>query len=289
MAPGSKAALRSEEIEEVLTLIDDGKKDSEIEEKLGLSRYRLRQIRDENNRPRSKQWDHRFTDEQKTTVIDMIREGNTLAQISTKSGVSKRKIKEWREEEIGEGNALPEFIKGVSRSKQKYSDEDILELVFMNKGYGATKFRRTLGITAKLFIDICDTWKEVADQDLIEYLNHVEYFTIDEFRSEFGEEPTSYPIIKKVAKQDGLFVDKPVFPSPHEREFCWGEIERKAEPNPIIDWIIQRVNLNGFISRQRDLYDFAEQTGAGKTKFNKWMNEAGLTFDKNSGRWYLKD
>mgnify|MGYP001184041387 CR=1 FL=1 len=70
MAPGSKAELRSEEIEEALTLIDDGKKDSEIKEKMGLSGYRLRQIRDDNNRPRSKQWDNRFTDEQKNTVID---------------------------------------------------------------------------------------------------------------------------------------------------------------------------------------------------------------------------
>lgn len=289
MAPGSKAKLRSEEIEEALTLIDDGKKDSEIKEKLGLSGYRLRQIRDDNNRPRSKQWDNRFTDEQKITVIDMIREGNTLAEISTQSGVSGRKIREWREEEIGDGNPLPEFIKGVSRSKQKYSDEDILELVFMNKGYGAAKFRRTLGITAKLFIDICDTWKEIADQDLIEYLNHVEYFTIDEFKSKFGGGPTSYPIIKKVAKQDGSIVDEPVFPSPHEREFSWGDIVRKTESNPIIDWIIRRVNSNGYITRQSDLYDFAEETGAGKTKFNKWMNRAGLTFDQDSGRWYLKD
>lgn len=63
----------------------------------------------------------------------------------------------------------------------------------------------------------------------------------------------------------------------------------KNEINPIIDWIIQRVNLNGYITRQSDLYEFAEQTGAGKTKFNKWMNKAGLTFDKYSGRWYLKD
>lgn len=234
MAPVGKKELTPEEIEEILTLIDDGKRDSEIKEKLGLSGHILRKIRDDNNRSRSKQWDNRFTNEQKTTVIEMIREGNTLADISRISGVSGRKIKQWRKEKIENGSYLPEFIKGVSRSQQKYSDEDILDLIFLNKGYGAKKFRRTLDISAKLFIDICDTWKEIADQDLIEYLNHIEYFTIDEFRRKFRKNPTSYPIIKKVTKQDGLIVEKPVFPPPHEREFSWGDIEKKSEPNPTI-------------------------------------------------------
>ena len=378
MAPGSKTDLKPKEIEEVLTLIDDGKNDSEIKEMLGLSGYRLRQIRDENNRPRSKQWDNRFRDEQKTTVIDMIREGNTLAEISRQvPGVSKRKIKEWREEQIEEGNPLPELIRGVSR-RQKYSDEELIELAFMNPGYGFKRFVEYLGVRENFLLDLFIEYKKftngeedplaaLQDPSFLTLVTESEYkkitgksrvprglgragggrpskasekfgtgrrkigdnrgiplppqefkwgpyqrkwgtkrihdlegpMTIDSWIEEkmiqkgyvrFSEDAEDFSkrcgagssagIFRKWMKRAGLTLDN---------RYGYWIVEERSESNPIIDWIIQRVNLNGYISRQTDLYDFAEQTGAGKTKFNKWMNKAGLTFDKNLGRWYLKD
>ena len=36
---------------------------------------------------------------------------------------------------------------------------------------------------------------------------------------------------------------------------------------------------------EEDREDFILRTGAGATKFNKWMKKAGLFFNKQTGRW----
>ena len=72
-----------------------------------------------------------YTIDQINDVIDLIREGNTVPEISRLSGVNQRKIREIREHEVKNGNPLPEFIKGVSRI-QKYSDEELIDLVYLN-------------------------------------------------------------------------------------------------------------------------------------------------------------
>jgi len=289
LQPSKKNTAYSAEIKtEAIIQMKQGKTNAEISRTLGVSSRTIGGWRKASGLPPSGGGRKRYSIEQFNDVFDLIREGNTIGEISSKTGVQSSKIKQWRAEEIREGNPLPELKKGVSR-RQKYSDEEILELIFLNKGYGATNFRRTLGISSKLFIDICDTWKEIADQDLIEYLNHVGYFTLEEYRRLFDDSPTSYPVIRKTTNEDGTIEDIPVFPSPHDREFSWGDIEEENESNPIIDWIIQRVNSNGYISREYDLHEFVEETGAGKTKFNKWMNRAGLTYHSNSARWYLLD
>ena len=280
--------LNPDLIDEALRLIDEGKIDREISSILGIHTYLLREIRDKHGRERSMGRRITYTTEEFNDVIDLIREGNTIGEISRKTGVHSSKIKQWRAEEIREGNPLPELKKGIARN-QIYSDEEILDLIFLNKGFGATNFRRILGISSKLFIDICDTWKEISGQDLIGYLNDVEYFTLEEYLSVFDHEPLSYPVIRKITNQDGTIDDIPVFPPPHDREFSWGDIERKNESNPTIDWIIKRVKSKGYISSEKDLHDFIKETGAGKTKFNKWMNRAGLTYHPNRGCWYLKD
>ena len=51
----------------------------------------------------------------------------------------------------------------------------------------------------------------------------------------------------------------------------------------------KRVEQKGYLSSVEDKDDFENETGAGKTKFNKWMNKAGLVFDKYENRWYLGD
>ena len=155
----SYSDLSPSTIEKALILIDQRKTDKEISKLLGLSTYFLRRIRDDNNRPRSKQWISQFTVEQKSTVIEMIIEGNTLSEISLKSGVSKRKIKEWREEEIAEGNPLPEFKKGVAR-RQKYSDEELIELAFLNPGYGFKRFTTYLSVKEDFVLQLFSELKE---------------------------------------------------------------------------------------------------------------------------------
>ncbi|RPG75795.1 MAG: hypothetical protein CBE08_003455 [Euryarchaeota archaeon TMED248] len=53
----------------------------------------------------------------------------------------------------------------------------------------------------------------------------------------------------------------------------------------INDWIDQTLAAKDYIQAQEDREDFILRTGAGATKFNKWMKKAGLFFNKQTGRW----
>ena len=53
----------------------------------------------------------------------------------------------------------------------------------------------------------------------------------------------------------------------------------------INDWIDQTLAAKEYIQAQEDREDFILRTGAGATKFNKWMKKAGLYFNKQTGRW----
>jgi hypothetical protein len=53
----------------------------------------------------------------------------------------------------------------------------------------------------------------------------------------------------------------------------------------INDWIDQTLAAKSYIQAQEDREDFIIATGAGATKFNKWMKKAGLYFNKQTGRW----
>jgi hypothetical protein len=53
----------------------------------------------------------------------------------------------------------------------------------------------------------------------------------------------------------------------------------------INDWIDQKLDAKNYIQAQEDREDFILRTGAGATKFNKWMKKAGLYFNKQTGRW----
>ena len=53
----------------------------------------------------------------------------------------------------------------------------------------------------------------------------------------------------------------------------------------IDDWINQTLAAKTYIQAQEDREDFILRTGAGATKFNKWMKKAGLYFNKQTGRW----
>jgi hypothetical protein len=53
----------------------------------------------------------------------------------------------------------------------------------------------------------------------------------------------------------------------------------------IDDWIDETLSAKGYIQAQEHREDFIIATGAGATKFNKWMKKAGLYFNKQSGKW----
>ena len=53
----------------------------------------------------------------------------------------------------------------------------------------------------------------------------------------------------------------------------------------IDEWIDQTLAAKGYIQAQEHREDFILATGAGATKFNKWMKKAGLVFNKQTGQW----
>tara|TARA_B100000029_G_scaffold259234_1_gene255904 strand:- start:51 stop:1145 length:1095 start_codon:yes stop_codon:yes gene_type:complete len=53
----------------------------------------------------------------------------------------------------------------------------------------------------------------------------------------------------------------------------------------IDEWIDQTLAAKGYIQAQEHREDFILATGAGATKFNKWMKKAGLRFNKQTGQW----
>ena len=70
------------------------------------------------------------------------------------------------------------------------------------------------------------------------------------------------------------------------------EVTQQVEASPLTgglmdihEWINQTIAAKGYIQAQEDREDFILQTGAGATKFNKWMKKAGLYFNKQTGRW----
>ena len=55
------------------------------------------------------------------------------------------------------------------------------------------------------------------------------------------------------------------------------------------EWIKITLDRKGYIQSQEDREEFIIKTGAGATKFNKWLRRAGLVFNKQTGRWTKYD
>lgn len=217
-------------IREVLALIDEGKNDTEISKIIGLSKYHLRRIRDDNGRPRSQQWANPFTVELINTVIDMIREGGTLQQIHEETGISKKRLVDLRREEIREGNDLPEFKKGIAR-RQKYSDEELIELAFLNPGYGFKRFIEYLGVTGSFVLDLFIQFKEFTQgkEDPMATLNdpdYVSWVTKEEYRRVIGGPPPRGYAKKGKARKANLDAKQALVPVP-PINFNWGPFEPK--------------------------------------------------------------
>lgn len=290
----------TEEIkQEALALMEDGLSNSEVSKLLGVNRKAVGYWRKKAGMKPSSGAKVRYTVDQINDVIDLIREGNTMADISRISGVNRVKIKEIREEEVRTGNPLPELIKGVSRT-QKYSDEQLIELVYLNRGYGLKRFTELLGVSTNFFFDLSLDFKDFTEgkEDLVAILQDESYGQMVS-RNEYYEITGNERAPKGTGSSNGGRTPKPdrlgvkgrilkdVYLPP--QNFDWGNVEPKVWRNQKrkeLVWIEERIEQKGYISSIADKKQFIEETGAGKTKFNQWMNKAGLVFDKKSNRWY---
>lgn len=149
----------SQEIrDEAIRLFSEGMIDTDISKILGVSTTFLRNLRKEHN-IRSSDGDKRrmISVEKMNEIIDLIREGAPLNEICSITGVSKNKIKSIHSDEIKDGNPLPDIVKGVA-IRTKYTDEELIELAYLNPGFGFKRFTKHLSIHEKtcfeLFMDL---------------------------------------------------------------------------------------------------------------------------------------
>ena len=101
-----------------------------------------------------------------------------------------------------------------------------------------------------------------------------------------------HPVPPKPARMDLDGVNRLIERDLESTNASANEMTAKVEASPLVgglmdinDWIDQTLAAKGYIQAQEDREDFILRTGAGATKFNKWMKKAGLFFNKQTGRW----
>ena len=289
-------------------MIDEGKTDVDISESLGIQVRFLRRIRDQNNRPRSSQWAHlELTSEQMNDIIDLIREGSTLTQISEEIGVAKWRIKNFREEEVRSGNTLPDFKIGISRGTQRYTDEELIDLAFLNQGFGFMRFIERLSISRDNTLDLFIQFKEFTngEEDPYAYLqddSNSILVTENEYMEITGQSiPSGYGRrggrnrgggrINRDIRHKGTLIPLP------PQMFNWGDIENKDPPRvekrstkpfpeaKIEKWISEKISLKGYICSNEDRDDFLRIFRSETQTLTRSMRKAGLLYDRKTGRW----
>ena len=106
------------------------------------------------------------------------------------------------------------------------------------------------------------------------------------------DKPPRHPVPPKPASMDFSSVNELIRKDLEETGATADEMTKVVEEGgltgglmDINDWIDQTLAAKEYIQAQEDREDFILRTGAGATKFNKWMKKAGLFFNKQTGRW----
>ena len=295
---GKRRKIPPEVKAESIELMKEGLTDTEISNILPVSTRTLRNWRKSVGLAASSGGRKAYTNDQLNDVIDLIRELAPIGEIVKLTGVNRTRIHKLHKEEIANGNILPDLVKGVAR-RTKYTDEELVDLASLNPGYGLKRFVNLLRVTERYVIDLFLDLKEFTEGE-IDLLVHLQ----DE---RFGEMVTRKEYVeitgeKHSPRGSGLSTSrasggskgnnaKSIYLPP--QEFNWGEHSknswRSSAADKHLEWINERIAEKGYISSREDKEDFCSSTGAGLTKFNKWMSKAGLVFDKKENRWYPGD
>ena len=101
-----------------------------------------------------------------------------------------------------------------------------------------------------------------------------------------------HPVPPKPASMDFSGVNELIMQDLEETGASADEISKAVEASDLVgglmeinDWIDKKLDAKDYIQAQEDREEFIIATGAGATKFNKWMKKAGLFFNKQTGRW----
>jgi hypothetical protein len=178
--------IPAETIEEALSLIDRGLHNYKISEATGLSNYYLRKIRKDHGRPPSR-GNKIYTKEQRQQMIDLLWEGRTSHEVSIITGVKIQTLHTWRNSEVSNGNNLPEFERDYMTPpvNTRYSDEEIIELVLLNPGFGLERFLRILypkakSVNPQMFrvTILLNDYRDFTGEDLYDLLQDPKFSTL---------------------------------------------------------------------------------------------------------------
>jgi len=218
-----------------IVLIEEGKNDTQISKILGISRTKLRKIREiEGLKPSSGGRKKINTDREWSDVVNLIREGYIIGEITKKTGLSTKRIYEfWNQERIN-GNILPEIKKGQAR-KQKYSDEELIELAYLNPGYGFKRFINYLKVSDNFVMNLFLEFKDFTEneEDLINILQDerlLEMVTERKYREITGKKYVPKGASKRgsFARRNNLNRETKLFLVPLPPQvFYWGNIDQK--------------------------------------------------------------
>ena len=180
--------IPDEVINESLSLIDKGLRNHEITEVLGINNYYLSKIRERHGRLKSGGNNPVYTEDMKQRMIDLLREGHTSFEISRILGVKVGTLRAWRRREIDKGNNLPMFEKAPIPPppvNTKYSDEEIIELIVLNPGFGLDRMVKILYPKAKnigeirfRITELLNEFKEFTGEDLYGLIQSPDFSTL---------------------------------------------------------------------------------------------------------------
>tara|TARA_Y100000748_G_C15383740_1_gene444703 strand:+ start:160 stop:852 length:693 start_codon:yes stop_codon:yes gene_type:complete len=165
---------------EIIQLFRENKTDKEISILLDCSTAHVRNIRKREGLPPSR--GNFISPEIRSKIIQLIKEDKYyLSEISRLSGSNNATVRRIREQEIDNGNELPDFLKNEKSFvpiRQKYSDEELIELVKLNPGFGCHRFCVHLSITIPFVMELLDDYKNFFGEDLFSVLQDESFITM---------------------------------------------------------------------------------------------------------------
>ena len=231
-ASNNSTKYSKEIYEEAIKLMLEEKSYKEIEQVLGVNRSTLSDWRRRAGLELIKRAPSvEITPDLINDIIDFFREGLTIGEICKKTGLNRRKIKQIHAEETLAGNHIPDLKKGFAR-RTKYSDEDMIELVILNQGYGFNRFCKFLGVSEKFLFDLLADFKEFFGDDLYQHLQDTTNHTLvseADYKAITGNKylPSGYGRGTGPRPKRENRTQKKIYLPP--QEFIWGEISRNDE------------------------------------------------------------
>ena len=216
--------------EQMISLMAAGYTNAELSKEYDVHRDTLSYWRENAGLPQSDGGKVPYSEEQIEQVVSLIKDKTTIGEIAAITGVANRRIHEIYNQQVQDGNDLPELRRGVAR-RSKYSDEDLIHLATLNQGYGFNRFVQFLRISKNQFFDLLLDFKEFTGEDIFQHLqdtsNHTLVTEAKYMQLTGGRQlPKGYgagtgPRLRRDKKgENGLKVPLP------PQDFIWGGIER---------------------------------------------------------------